>query len=356
MRAYRLKLFRPYIRIPNRKRSISQPTNNNPRRAVNHHDNAPPTRGRKIRRLASLFLVALPIAGVGVFGSASAGSSSPVLAGSLQANCAGGIDSGSVSLVAGDNFGDDIIVRVRQNGSLVGDEFAIVYPGTSASVPGGITSQLSASANITGQFSLATGELASTFTFNVNPATGCSTDPPTTTTIPSGTDQTTPWEGNGSENLPCSSGSTLWIWTGLGNDADLVSDVTLSVNGGEPVAMERVGNNFKLLVAGPGTDAENTTAEVSWTWNGEGPAPTPVLTISHCEGDNTTTTVPGSTPTTSTVPGTTPTTVPGSTSTTVPGSTPTTTPGGTTTVPGTPPPPPPPPPGTNPPNALPPTL
>lgn len=94
--------------------------------------------------------------------------------------------------------------------------------------------------------------------------------------------ETTSWTGNGGDNLPCTGGSTQWNLTGFGDDADDVSNVALFVNGAGPYVMSRQGNIFKALVPGPGTSAEATTAHATWDWNGEGAAPEPLLTISHC--------------------------------------------------------------------------
>jgi hypothetical protein len=143
--------------------------------------------------------------------------------------------------------------------------------------------------------------------------------------------QQTTWNGvNGAGFLPCSGGTSLWILAGFGNDAQFVSNVTLTVNG-DSGAMTPSGNNFKRDVNGPGTSAANTTAVATWTWDdSQGEPPTPVLTISHCEaGTTTTTTTVPTTTTTTTVPTTT-------TTTTVPTTTTTTTTtaggGGTTSV------------------------
>jgi hypothetical protein len=143
--------------------------------------------------------------------------------------------------------------------------------------------------------------------------------------------ESTPWTGNGSQNLPCTGGTTLWILAGFGDSADDVSNVVLHVNGGT-FTMTPQGNNFKADVPGPGTSADSTTAFATWTWNGEGAAPTAVLTISHCEGGTTTTTTT-TTPTTTTTTPTTTTTTP-TTTTTTPTTT-TTTPTTTTTTPTT---------------------
>jgi hypothetical protein len=138
--------------------------------------------------------------------------------------------------------------------------------------------------------------------------------------------ESTPWTGNGSNNLPCVGGTTLWILTGFGNEASDVSNVVLHVNGGT-FGMSQQGNNFKADIPGPGTPAGSTNAFATWDWNGAGEAPTPVLTISHCEGETTTTT---------TTPVTTTTTTPVTTTTTTPVTTTTTTPVTTTTTTTTP--------------------
>ena len=94
------------------------------------------------------------------------------------------------------------------------------------------------------------------------------------------TQQTTWNHVNGAGFVPCS-GTTLWILTGFGNDAGGVSNVSISVNGGASITMPPQGNNFKADVPGPNTSAQATSAVATWTWDDSGPAPTPVLTISH---------------------------------------------------------------------------
>src|SRR4029450_7336068 len=100
------------------------------------------------------------------------------------------------------------------------------------------------------------------------------------------TQQTTWNHINGAQFVPCS-GTTLWILSGSGNNATHVSNVSISVNGGPAVPMPPQGNVFKADVPGPATNAQNTTAVVTWTWDDSGTVPTPILTISHCEGATT---------------------------------------------------------------------
>ena len=143
------------------------------------------------------------------------------------------------------------------------------------------------------------------------------------------TQQTTWNQINGAGFVPCS-GTTLWIFTGLGNDATHVSNVSISVNGGPSIPMPPQGNNFKADVPGPATNALNTNAVVTWTWDDSRPVPTKVvLTISHCTPGTTTTTTPTTTTTTPTTTTTTPTTTTKTTTTTTPTTT-TTTPTTTT--------------------------
>ena len=112
---------------------------------------------------------------------------------------------------------------------------------------------------------------------------------------------TTPWTGNGGSNLPCKGGTTLWNLTGFGKDADLVSNVVLTVNGSS-YTMSPNGNIFKVEIPGPATDAAHTSASTSWTWSGyPEDKPTPQLVISHCEGATTTTTTTTMAPTTTTM-------------------------------------------------------
>ena len=146
------------------------------------------------------------------------------------------------------------------------------------------------------------------------------------------TQQTTWNQVNGAGFVPCVGGQTLWILTGFGNEAAFVTNVSLNVNG-DSGAMAPQGNNFRRLVNGPNTTAANTNAVATWTWDdSKGDPPTPILTLSHCEGGTTTTTTTTVPTTTTTVPTTT-TTVP-TTTTTVPTTT-TTVPTTTTTVPTT---------------------
>jgi hypothetical protein len=118
--------------------------------------------------------------------------------------------------------------------------------------------------------------------------------------------EVTPWTGNGSNHLPCS-GTTHWIFSGWGNDFDEVSNPVLTVNGTNyPMSQQGNGNVFEAFVPGP--LAANPSASASWTWNEEGDRPSPVLTISGCEGSTTTTPPPTTTtppPTTTTPPPTT---------------------------------------------------
>ena len=147
------------------------------------------------------------------------------------------------------------------------------------------------------------------------------------------TQQTTWNHKNGAGFVPCT-GTTLWILSGFGNDATHVSNVSISVNGGPSIPMTPQGNNFKADVPGPATNALNTNAVVTWTWDDSGPVPTKiVLTISHCTPGTTTTTTPTTTTTTKTTTTTTPTTTTKTTTTTTPTTT-TTTPTTTTTTPG----------------------
>src|SRR5262245_12881702 len=58
--------------------------------------------------------------------------------------------------------------------------------------------------------------------------------------------QTTTWNHvNGAGFVPCN-GTTLWIFTGLGNDASHVSNVSITING-QTFSMTKVGNNFKTI-------------------------------------------------------------------------------------------------------------
>ena len=154
--------------------------------------------------------------------------------------------------------------------------------------------------------------------------------------------QTTTWNQiNGAGFVPCN-GTSLWILTGFGQDADGVSNVSLSVNGNSG-AMTPSGNGFKREVPGPGTTAANTNAVATWTWDDSlGEPPTPVLTISHCTAGSTstttsTTTESTTTETTTTESTTTESTTTGTTtsSTTTPGSSTTSTTSPGTTVSGT---------------------
>ena len=94
------------------------------------------------------------------------------------------------------------------------------------------------------------------------------------------TQQTTWNHINGAGFVPCT-GTTLWIFTGFGNDASHVSNVSISVNGGPSIPMTSQGNNFKADVPGPATNAQNTNAVVTWTWDDSDSVPSVVLTISH---------------------------------------------------------------------------
>jgi len=149
------------------------------------------------------------------------------------------------------------------------------------------------------------------------------------------TQQTTWNHVNGAGFVPCN-GTTLWILTGFGSDADGVSNVTLNVNGNSG-AMTPNGNNFKREVAGPGTTAANTNAVATWTWDDSlGDPPTPHLTISHCTVGSTTTSTtspPSSTTETTTETTTTETTTTETTTsgTTTSSTSSTTTPGSSTT-------------------------
>ena len=149
------------------------------------------------------------------------------------------------------------------------------------------------------------------------------------------TQQTTWNHKNGAGFVPCT-GTTLWILTGFGNDATHVSNVSISVNGGPSIPMTPQGNNFKADVPGPATNALNTNAVVTWTWDDSAPVPTKiVLTISHCTPGTTTTTTPTTTTTTKTTTTTTPTTTtttPTTTTKTTTTTTPTTTTKTTTTT------------------------
>jgi hypothetical protein len=142
---------------------------------------------------------------------------------------------------------------------------------------------------------------------------------------------TTPWGGNGSSLVDCT-GTTHWIFTGWGNDFAEASNPVLHVNG-QTFSMSQQGNGnvFEAFVPGPISTSPNPFA--TWTWNEAGDRPTPVLTISGCEGGTTTTTTTTPPETTTTTVPTTTTTVP-TTTTTVPTTT-TTVPTTTTTVPTT---------------------
>jgi Prealbumin-like fold domain len=98
--------------------------------------------------------------------------------------------------------------------------------------------------------------------------------------------QSTKWDGKqGVNNLPCTGGSTLWIFAGFGNQADDVDNVVLHVDN-QTATMVQNGNEFRATVSGPGTTTPNAFA--TWDWNGVGDPPSPHLTISHCEGATTT--------------------------------------------------------------------
>jgi hypothetical protein len=149
--------------------------------------------------------------------------------------------------------------------------------------------------------------------------------------------ESTPWEGNGSQFLPCNNGTLHWIFTGWGNDFGEVSNPVLHVNGQTyPMSQQGNGNVFEAFVPGPLPPPLNTNDFfATWTWDENGDKPSPVLTISGCAATTTTTTT---VPTTTTTVPTTTTTVP-TTTTTVPTTT-TTVPGGgggggTSTVPTT---------------------
>ena len=124
---------------------------------------------------------------------------------------------------------------------------------------------------------------------------------------------TTPWTGNGSNNLPCN-GTTLWILTGFGNQADeVVGNPVLTISGAGNFNMQPQGNGWRVFVNA--NLSAGISASASWVWDeSDNSRPTPVLTISHCTGGTTSTTTP---PSTSTTPPSTSTTPP-STSTTPP--------------------------------------
>jgi hypothetical protein len=149
------------------------------------------------------------------------------------------------------------------------------------------------------------------------------------------TQQTTWNHVNGAGFVPCA-GTTFWILTGFGNDADGVSNVSIVVNGGSAITMQPQGNNFRANVPGPNTSAQATSAVATWTWDDSGPVPTPVLTISHCTAGSTTTST--TSPPSSTTETTTTETTTTETTTTETTTSETTTPGTTTsetTTPGT---------------------
>ena len=147
---------------------------------------------------------------------------------------------------------------------------------------------------------------------------------------------TVTWNGvNGAGNLPCTGGSTFWIFEGFGNVQNTTfTSVVLTVNGQTFPFPDPESNNgsFQFSVPGPGTSAANTTASVTYSWTGDAPGNEGGLTISHCTpGTSTTTTT---VPTTTTTVPTTTTTVP-TTTTTVPTTTTTVADAPTTTVPTT---------------------
>jgi hypothetical protein len=142
--------------------------------------------------------------------------------------------------------------------------------------------------------------------------------------------ESTPWDGNGSQFLPCT-GTLHWIFTGWGNDFSEVSNPVLHVNG-QTYSMSQQGNGNVFEAFVPGPLPPNTDAFATWTWNEAGDRPSPVLTISGCAGTTTTTTTSPPTTTTTTTPTTTTTTP--TTTTTTPTTT-TTTPTTTTTTPTT---------------------
>ncbi len=136
--------------------------------------------------------------------------------------------------------------------------------------------------------------------------------------------EVTPWTGNGAPKLPCP-GTTHWIFAAWGNDFEEVSNPVLTVNGTNyPMSQQGNGHVFEAFVTGP--LAANPSASASWTWNELSDKPTPILTISDCDTNPTTTTPP---PATTTPPPTT--TTPPPTTTTPPPTT--TTPPPTTTTP-----------------------
>ena len=112
------------------------------------------------------------------------------------------------------------------------------------------------------------------------------------------------WNGvNGANNLPCTGGTTLWIFEGFGNVQNTTfTSVVLTVNGTQYPYQDPQNNNgsFQFSVTGPGTSPANTTASVTFSWTGDAPGNDGGLTISHC--------TPGTTTTTTTVPVTTTTT------------------------------------------------
>ena len=107
---------------------------------------------------------------------------------------------------------------------------------------------------------------------------------------------TTPWTGQGSGNLPCN-GTTHWNFTGFGNqDDEVVGAVTLNISGHGSFTMSTQGNHWDVFV--DANLAASITASVTWTWDqSDDSRPTPLLTISSCEGGvtTTTTTSPGTT-------------------------------------------------------------